>query len=97
LLSTTLLTSQAQATPLTECTERVRACEEVIASADKAITALEVTIKRQDAYSKALEEQVALINRRRESESAWYKQPSFIAPVAVVLGVVVGAFATKGR
>jgi hypothetical protein len=97
LLSTALLTSQAQATPLTDCNERVRACEEVLTSADKAITALEVTIKRQDAYSKALEEQVALINRRLESESAWYKQPSFITPVAVVLGVVVGAFATKGR
>lgn len=92
-----LLTSPVVATPLTDCEQQVAACEEVIAAADKALKAQDVTIKRQDDYSKALEEQVALINKRLEQEGAWYKQPSFVAPLAVVLGVVVGAFATKGK
>jgi hypothetical protein len=74
-----------------QCRQQLNECEELLFEADQIVQeqkhALSLYKEHEERLSKVIQEEQG----RRERAEAWYRQPSFVGPLALILGLLVGA------
>ena len=104
LLSPTVATAKAAATA--QCgsfvceepgsvEERISDCEAALDSADEAINSQATTIDALSAQNDRLQRSLDFAVSEAARAKAWYNDPKYVAPIALVLGVALGAYAAK--
>jgi chromosome segregation ATPase len=95
LLPTTAKANDA----LSACYDQVDACEDLLKKGDLAINSQAATIDALQAQDDRLQRSLeSYKNQLTESErraDAWYRQPEYVAPIALIVGITVGARVSK--
>lgn len=81
--------------PAPSCQDVLNQCRIVIDAADLSIRKQADTISALDAQNTRLMSALDDANAKAAQGEAWYKQPGFTVPVALVLGILVGAYAGR--
>lgn len=77
--------------------ERVSACEDALDRGDKVINEQAQTIQLLDAQKDRLQKSLDYEINELAKETAWYRDPKVIGPVAFLAGLTVGLLGFKGR
>jgi hypothetical protein len=102
LLSSTIVsialiaTTQAKADPAAD----LKACLDQVEQAEAVIDACGLAIEKERDYGWAMEQQnirlqesLRLTEQELQSRAAWYRDAAIMAPIALALGIIIGATA----
>lgn len=82
-------------TPVTAMADQLADCEKLVQLADEAIQQQSKTIEllsdQRERMGLVIDEQVALNARLNRERNAWYRQPSIVVPMSVLLGFIAGS------
>jgi hypothetical protein len=78
------------------CKQQVKDCEHALKSADDVIKTQSELVDNLKIKVKLQDEQLVttykLLQKERDSSSAWYKQPELTIPAALILGLIGGFY-----
>lgn len=75
-----------QPPPVDQCTERVKACEQVVEAGQRYILSLNKQVEKQNDLIKQLEQDSALMKQQVEAVTPrFYEKPAFVAITTIIL------------
>lgn len=75
--------------------EQIAACEDALASADRAIDLQASTIQALSDQNYRLSKSLDYSYAELAKADAWYRQPGFTIPASIIVGFFAGAYAVK--
>ncbi len=85
-------TTEAQGNCEVDCREALKAADKLIDMKNKIILNQTIQIDTYEAYSR---ESINLIQKQQTDLDKWYRKPEVTIPGSIVLGIVLGFFASS--
>jgi len=87
-----LAASKAEAAPSSpDCTQVAKECVSVIEAADRVIKEMKYQNELEKELVLSKEKAINRLQSELDSASLWYKQPGFVAPIFLIVGISLGA------